>query len=421
MQEQGGLITLDDLANWQPKRRGAAQHQLPRHRRLQARRLDAGPGAAAVAEHPRELRPARDGLQQRALHPHALPGDEPRLRRPRLLLRRPGVPAGGADPGAAVEGVREAARGDDQTGSQRRRRRARAIPIRSRAARIPYARPAAASSAPPRSRPAIDAGTDRAATSSASSRASARGTTSVVAADAEGLARLGHAERRLDPGRRSPAAPASASASACSPSCSTPPRIRSTSIEPGKRPRVTLTPSLALRDGKPWLAFAVQGGDTQDQNLLQFFLNVVEFGMTPQEAVEAANFNSYQMKASFDQHESQPGRILLNASTPQWVSNELALPRLHAGVRAAHLRARSTRSCSTPRTAASGAARATTARTTASAGEDALDGRTAVSRCDRSGTAGRRTTASRSRRRQRLPSAASRSSGPRHCLVPSAE
>ena len=96
-------------------------------------------------------------------------------------------------------------------------------------------------------------------------------------------------------------------------------------IEPGKRPRVTLTPSLALRDGRPWLAFAVQGGDTQDQNLLQFFLNVVEFGMTPQEAVEAANFNSYQMKASFDLHESQPGRVVLNASMPQWVRRELAL------------------------------------------------------------------------------------------------
>lgn len=55
-------------------------------------------------------------------------------------------------------------------------------------------------------------------------------------------------------------------------------------IEPGKRPRATLTPGLALRDGKPLLAFAVQGGDTQDQNLLQFFLNVVEFGMNVQEA-----------------------------------------------------------------------------------------------------------------------------------------
>src|SRR4029079_17820108 len=57
-------------------------------------------------------------------------------------------------------------------------------------------------------------------------------------------------------------------------------------VEPGKRPRATLTPSLALKDGQPYLAFAVQGGDSQDQNLLQFFLNVVEFGMNVQEAVE---------------------------------------------------------------------------------------------------------------------------------------
>ena len=71
------------------------------------------------------------------------------------------------------------------------------------------------------------------------------------------------------------------------------------------------------------LAFGVQGGDSQDQNLLQFFLNVQEFGMTPQEAAEGANFNSYQMRASFDQHESQPGRIVLNAAMPQWVSKEL--------------------------------------------------------------------------------------------------
>jgi gamma-glutamyltranspeptidase/glutathione hydrolase len=94
-------------------------------------------------------------------------------------------------------------------------------------------------------------------------------------------------------------------------------------LEPGKRPRVTLTPSMALKDGKPWLAFAVQGGDSQDQNLLQFFLNVQEFGMTPQEATEAANFESFQMKSSFDKHDSQPGRLLLNEQVPQWVRKEL--------------------------------------------------------------------------------------------------
>ncbi len=94
-------------------------------------------------------------------------------------------------------------------------------------------------------------------------------------------------------------------------------------VEPGKRPRATLTPSLALRDGDPFLSFAVQGGDGQDQNLLQFFLNVVEFDMNVQQAAEAANFNSYQMRSSFGAHESQPGRILLNDGVPQWVRAEL--------------------------------------------------------------------------------------------------
>ena len=94
-------------------------------------------------------------------------------------------------------------------------------------------------------------------------------------------------------------------------------------LEPGKRPRVTLTPSLALKDGRPYLSFAVQGGDTQDQNLLQFFLNVVEFGMNVQQAVEAANINSYQMRSSFDDHRSEPGRLTLNEAVPDWVRQEL--------------------------------------------------------------------------------------------------
>ncbi len=94
-------------------------------------------------------------------------------------------------------------------------------------------------------------------------------------------------------------------------------------IEPGKRPRVTLTPSMALKDGKPMLSFAVQGGDTQDQNLLQFFLNVVEFGMNVQEAVEAANINSFQLRNSFGDHEIKPGELLLNEDTPPYVRREL--------------------------------------------------------------------------------------------------
>ncbi len=94
-------------------------------------------------------------------------------------------------------------------------------------------------------------------------------------------------------------------------------------LAPGKRPRVTLTPSLALKDGKPFLSFAVQGGDSQDQNLLQFFLNVVEFGMNVQQAVEAANINSFQMRSSFGEHRSEPGRLLVQDATPPWVIDEL--------------------------------------------------------------------------------------------------
>ncbi|MCM2254976.1 MAG: gamma-glutamyltransferase [Vicinamibacteria bacterium] len=94
-------------------------------------------------------------------------------------------------------------------------------------------------------------------------------------------------------------------------------------IRPGQRPRVTLTPSLSLKDGQPHLAFAVQGGDTQDQNLLQFFLNMVEFGMTVQEAAEGPNVNSEQMRASFGQHEARPGRLVIHDSTPYYVRDQL--------------------------------------------------------------------------------------------------
>ena len=94
-------------------------------------------------------------------------------------------------------------------------------------------------------------------------------------------------------------------------------------MEPGKRPRVTLTPTLAMKDGLPWMAFSVQGGDSQDQNLLQYFLNIVEFGMAPQQAVEAPNMNSFQMRNSFQDHTSQPGRMLVASSTSQAIRAEL--------------------------------------------------------------------------------------------------
>jgi len=99
-------------------------------------------------------------------------------------------------------------------------------------------------------------------------------------------------------------------------------------VAPGKRPRVTLSPSMFLKDGKPYLSAAVQGGDTQDQNLLQFFLNVAEFGMTVQKATEAANFNTNQLWLSLggtktSDREPKPGQILLNSNTKEEVRNAL--------------------------------------------------------------------------------------------------
>ncbi|RYY55366.1 MAG: gamma-glutamyltransferase family protein [Chitinophagaceae bacterium] len=99
-------------------------------------------------------------------------------------------------------------------------------------------------------------------------------------------------------------------------------------LEPGKRPRVTLTPTLALKNGKPFVSFAVQGGDTQEQNLLQFFLNMVEFNMTVQQSVEAANINTNQLWLSLggtktEDRKPKPGSLLLNDNTKPEVREEL--------------------------------------------------------------------------------------------------
>ena len=95
-------------------------------------------------------------------------------------------------------------------------------------------------------------------------------------------------------------------------------------VHPGQRPRATLTPSIALKNGKPLIAFSVQGGDSQDQNLLQFFLNMIEFDMNVQQAAEAHNFTSYQMQSSFGAHRAEPGRLEVSTKVPAWVQAELS-------------------------------------------------------------------------------------------------
>lgn len=95
-------------------------------------------------------------------------------------------------------------------------------------------------------------------------------------------------------------------------------------VAPGKRPRVTLTPTMAFKDGEPFVSFAVQGGDAQDQNLLQFFLNMVEFDMNVQEAAEADNFLSFQLHDSFGAHKKEPGRLAVNESVADITRRQLS-------------------------------------------------------------------------------------------------
>jgi gamma-glutamyltranspeptidase/glutathione hydrolase len=80
----------------------------------------------------------------------------------------------------------------------------------------------------------------------------------------------------------------------------------------GKRPRVTLSPTLVTKDGKPAMTLSTPGGDNQDQSLLQLFLNVVEFGMNAQNAVEAPRFQTRHLVSSFDNHAMSRGDLLLD-------------------------------------------------------------------------------------------------------------
>ncbi|MCU1394845.1 MAG: gamma-glutamyltransferase family protein [Ilumatobacteraceae bacterium] len=94
-------------------------------------------------------------------------------------------------------------------------------------------------------------------------------------------------------------------------------------VKPGKRPRTTLSPSLALRDGRPWLAFGSPGGDQQDQWSLQFFLNVAVFGDDLQMAIDRATFQSAHFPSSFYPRQSLRGRVYLEDRFPQSTLREL--------------------------------------------------------------------------------------------------
>ncbi|HEX3592665.1 MAG TPA: gamma-glutamyltransferase family protein [Pseudonocardiaceae bacterium] len=94
-------------------------------------------------------------------------------------------------------------------------------------------------------------------------------------------------------------------------------------IRPGARPRTTLSPSMALRDGEPYLAFGTPGGDMQDQWTLHFFLNHVHGGLNLQEALDAPDFHSLHVASSFYPRTAEPGRMMAEERLPESVRDEL--------------------------------------------------------------------------------------------------
>jgi gamma-glutamyltranspeptidase/glutathione hydrolase len=94
-------------------------------------------------------------------------------------------------------------------------------------------------------------------------------------------------------------------------------------LAPRKRPRTTLTPSLVLRDGQPYMAFGTMGLDQQDQWTLQFFLNVIEFGMPLQEAIEAPKFSSLHFPSSIYPHAANPGVLRVEGRIPYAIRRAL--------------------------------------------------------------------------------------------------
>ncbi|HVS22034.1 MAG TPA: gamma-glutamyltransferase family protein, partial [Pyrinomonadaceae bacterium] len=94
-------------------------------------------------------------------------------------------------------------------------------------------------------------------------------------------------------------------------------------VAPGKRPRITLSPMLVLKDGQPFMILSTPGADNQDQALLQVLLNVLEFGMNPQEAVEAPRFDTQHYVSSFDNHEFLPGVLNVESRVPADVIKQL--------------------------------------------------------------------------------------------------
>ncbi len=274
---QGGLLTYDDLAAFQRASRGAGAGALSRVRGLHVRSLVSGTGAGAGADAARGLRPCRARPQLAGLRAPRHRGAQARLRRPRALLRRPGIRRRAhARPALGI-----LCRG--APAAHRSRPRAR----RDAAGRRPAARHG---SAAPWSHltPAQPAGVET------------LDTTYVCAVDRRGNI---FSATPSDGCLSAPVTPGTGLGVSSRGSQSWVVEGHPSSVAPGKRPRLTPCPAIVFKDGKPFMPLGTPGGDVQCQAMLQVFLNIAVFGMAPQAAIEAPRFATYSYPGSFEPHE----------------------------------------------------------------------------------------------------------------------
>ena len=326
-----GLLTAQDLSTWHARLEAPVTLRLPRADRLQDRPVGPGPGLPAAARAARAATTSRAmGPGGAGVHPHRDRGGQARLRRPRGLVRRPRVHRRAARRPAV--GRRTTTSG----ASSSARPRAWSCGPASPGGREPglpgfATRPFGMNGppAPPQARlagqrrPGHRPGDRRAARPVATARAGAGAAT--PATSTSRTAGATWSPRRRAAAGCSPRRSSRRSGSASAPGrrCSRSSPGLPATIAPGKRPRTTLTPTLALRDGEPYLAFGTPGGDQQDQWTLGFFLNHVHFGMNLQQAIDFPAFHSAHMPSSFYPREAYPGRLDVESRVGDAVIGEL--------------------------------------------------------------------------------------------------
>ena len=288
-----GLLTAADLAAWRASAEPPVTAGYAGPDRVQDRPVGTGPGVPAAVAAAGRVRPRRHGAGRRGPHPHRRGVREAGVRRPGGLVRRPGFT--------------EVPLADLLSPQYAAQRRALVGPVRL-AATCARAAPAGGSPRLPRlSSPPPRRGTAAGAWAGEPTLAHSGDTCHLDVAD-----RFGNVVAATPSGgwlHSSPVIPGLGFCLGTRAQMFTLTPGLPNSLAPGKRPRTTLSPGLALRGGEPYLAFGTPGGDQQDQWALSFFLNHVQFGMNLQEAIDAPAFHTRHFPSSFWPRESFPAAV----------------------------------------------------------------------------------------------------------------